>query len=223
MHHAYVIEAGIEEGVTRALAWAREALGLETTGNPDIAVLRYSFFSVDDARGVQEIATTTPVHGESRVVIIAAARMYHESQNVLLKLFEEPPAGTYLILVIPSLGVLLPTLRSRVQVLGTVAGVRNAPEISIEALEFIQAASERRSAIVTKLAKGKDEDERRENRDRALAIVNGIEIAAARAGIERQAVLLREIQVLRDYLHDRSAPIKQILEHLAIVTPKGLV
>lgn len=223
MHHAYVIEADSEEGIERALGWAEAELGLRPHGNPDVLVLRHGLFSVDDARRVQELAMQTAVGGESRLVVIAASRIYHEAQNALLKLFEEPAPGTYLVLVLPSLGGLLPTLRSRVQTLSIGNARAVTPDISDDAQRFLTGTIEERSALVKKLTSGKDEDARRENRDRAIAVLNGIEIAAARVGVLEQAALLGEIQILRGHLYDRSAPVKQILEHLAIVTPKGLV
>lgn len=89
----------------------------------------------------------------------------------------------------------------------------------------MKANKEKRSALIKKLTSGRDEDERRENREAALAIVNGIEAAAYRAGFTKPSILelLREIQILRGYLHDRSAPVKMILEHLSLVLPKGLL
>lgn len=219
MHHAFVIEAGVEEGVERALEWIEGELGLSAQGNPDVIVLRYGLFSVEDARKVLELASQAPVIGEVKVLVIAATRVYHESQNALLKLFEEPPAGTYLFLILPSLGGLLPTLRSRVQVVTRGRVQRVMPEI---AQEFIKASPEKRSAIIKKLSTGRDEDERRENRDRAILLVNGLEQAAAE-DVERNRELLRDIATLRGFLHDRSAPLKMILEHLAIVTPKNLI
>ena len=57
MHHAYVIEGEIEQGIEHALMWIKEKLGLHThmspdgsgAGNPDVIILRHDFFSVDDA------------------------------------------------------------------------------------------------------------------------------------------------------------------------------
>jgi DNA polymerase III delta prime subunit len=218
-HHAFVIEAAVEEGVEQALDWVSHELGLPTQGNPDVIVLRYTLFSVEDARRVQELAMQSPVTGDVKVMVIAATRAYHESQNALLKLFEEPPRGTSLFLVLPSLGSLLPTLRSRVQVLARKHEKSLIPEV---AQEFIKATPEKRSAIVKKLSTGRDEDERRERRDEAIVLVNGVERAAAR-DVQKHQELLRDIARLRDFLHDRSAPLKMILEHLAIVTPKNLV
>ena len=230
-HHAFVIEAEAEEGIEVAQAWAKKELGMKVENNPDIVVLRYGLFSVEEARQVSEVATGAPFVGEYKVIIISASRAYHEAQNALLKLFEEPPKGTYLFLIMPSLGGLLPTLRSRVQVLNAMKDLggpsfderpprSNIPKV---AAEFLRATKEKRTAMIKKLASGKDEEEKRELREEAIAIVNGIEAVAYKSGIgSADAALLSDIATLRGYLHDRSAPVKMILEHLSLVIPKDL-
>lgn len=221
MHHAFVIEAEAEEGVMRAQAWLARELGMVAGGNPDVIVREYSLLSVADARGVNDIAAQAPFTGEYKALIIAASRVYHEAQNALLKLFEEPPQGTYLFLIVPNAGALLPTLRSRVQVLKKHEARSTKHEIN-PAEAFLTASKEKRSALIKKLATGRDEEERRENRDKALAIVNGVEQAAYKYGLTKSIDLLNEIQLLRGYLHDRSAPIRMILEHISLVLPSSL-
>jgi len=226
-HHAFVIEAGAEEGIELAQAWVQKELGMTVRGNPDVVVLRYGLFSVEDARRVSELAAGVPFAGEHKVVIIAASRAYHEAQNVLLKLFEEPPRGTYLFLVLPTLGSLLPTLRSRVQVLSKpVPRLRSGrQEIAGPTEQFLAANKEKRSAMIKRLTSGKDEEDRRELREEAIALVNGIE-AVAYAKLKRggeAAALLSDIAILRGYLYDRSAPVRLILEHLLLVLPKNLL
>jgi len=237
-HHAFVIEAEAEEGIEAAQAWTEKELGMQVenpstgfgTGNPDIIVLRYGLFSVDDARRVLEVAASAPFTGEHKVLIIAASRVFHEAQNALLKLFEEPPQGAYLFLVLPTLGSLLPTLRSRVQILNVKSGFRNPtsdvgfrkPYISA-AEEFLKASKEKRSAMIKKLTSGRDEEEKRELRHEAIAILNGVEAIAYNKRGSKTTALLSDIAVLRGYLYDRSAPVKMVLEHLSIFIPKGLV
>ena len=217
--HAFVIEAGAEEGIEAAKAWLKKELGMRLENNPDISVLAFGLLSVEDVRRVVESASQAPFFGDTKAIVIAASRVYHEAQNALLKLFEEPPRGTHLFLILPTLGSLLPTLRSRVQVLTVDSPRAKVPE---EAEIFIGATKEKRSALIKKLTSGRDEEERRENREEALAIVTGIEALAAK-DVEKYRQLLDELQVLRGHLHDRSAPVKMILEHLAIVVPKHLV
>ncbi|MDP1707142.1 MAG: hypothetical protein Q8L30_01135 [bacterium] len=232
-HHAFVIESEAEEGIAVAQAWAKEKLGMNAQANPDVIVLKYGLLSVEDARRVSELAAGAPFVGDTKVVIITASRAYHEAQNALLKLFEEPPKGAYLFLIMPTLGGLLSTLRSRVQALTQGAVSRSSKqEIPKEAEEFLKASKEKRSALIKKLASGKDEEDRRENREEALAIVNGIEAVAyvkatpwerkSKASPSEITALLADIAILRGHLYDRSAPVKMILEHLSLVIPKNL-
>jgi hypothetical protein len=240
-HHAFVIEAGEEKGIEVAQAWSEEELKMQVKGNPDLVVLRYGLLSVEDARRVTELAASAPFVGEHKVIIIAASRAYHEAQNALLKLFEEPPVGVYMFFILPSLGGLLPTLRSRVQVLSPRKDVRRptsdvgrrTSHTLAAAEEFMKATKEKRTEMIKKLTSGKDEEERRENREEAFAIVNGIEAAVyvkatpwgrgSKASPSEIVALLSDIAVLRGYLHDRSAPVKMILEHLSLVIPKNLI
>ena len=55
-HHAFAIEAEVEEGITFAQAWVEKGLGMKAKNNPDIVVLRYGLLSVEDARQVSELA-----------------------------------------------------------------------------------------------------------------------------------------------------------------------
>ena len=231
-HHAFAIEAEAEEGITAALEWTARELGMTVSGNPDVVVLRYGLFSAEDARQVAEVATGTPFAGEHKVVIVAARRAYHEAQNALLKIFEEPPEGIHFFLVLPSLGGLLPTLRSRVQLLNADDGFPKSiiPEA---AREFLEMTKEKRSALIKKLASGKDEENRREHREEAIRIVSGIEAAAYTSfqnpskatpqQLRELSALLSDIAAFRGHLYERSAPVKMILEHLAILVPADLV
>ncbi|MBU6388507.1 hypothetical protein KGQ72_01350 [Patescibacteria group bacterium] len=221
-HHAFVIEADPEEGIAVAQAWAEKELEMRIENNPDVVVQRYGLLSVADARRITDTAAGAPFAGTHKVVIITANRAYHEAQNALLKLFEEPPPGTYMFLIMPSLGGLLPTLLSRVQLLAAEKGHRKS---FAAAEQFMKANKEKRSAMIKKLTSGKDEEEKRENREEAIAIVNGIE-AAAYGKLKRGdgvAALLSDIAVLRNHLYDRSAPVRMILEHLSLVIPKDLI
>lgn len=225
-HHAFGIEAEQEEGISVAQAWAERELGMTMHGNPDVVVLRFGLFSVADARRVAELAAGAAFAGTTKVVIIAAGRAYHEAQNALLKIFEEPPVGTHLFLVLPSMGGLLPTLRSRIVMLEA-HSAEHRTDVSDLATEFLKGTKEKRSAIIKRLTSGKDDDKKRELRDQAIALLNGIEAViyneVSQTYVKKHAELLSDIATLRTHLYDRSAPVKMILEHLAIVTPKDLV
>ena len=136
MHHAWLL-AG-KKGLGKASfarAAAREMLGAQGEGDhPDIFTLTYGpknkdeakkrdegkpfelsrGIKVDQVREMQRRLTTRPTMGGRRVVIIDPADdMEKSASNALLKSLEEPPAGTYFLLVAHSPARLLPTIRSR--------------------------------------------------------------------------------------------------------------
>lgn len=226
MHHAQVIAGESEAGISTALATIEESLGMKVKANPDVIVLRYGLLTVEDARKIISIAQQGSIGGEHKAIVVAVSRIYHEAQNALLKLFEEPPQGTYLFLVLPTVDLLLPTLRSRVVVLPLSLSTDGRPKIGTSELveDFLKAGKERRSTIIKRLVSSNDEDERRAARDEALALVQGIEEVAYTKwrGDPRLTALLSDISILRGYLHDRSAPLKMILEHISLILPRGL-
>jgi len=74
--------------------------------------------SVDQIRDMQRRLVTRPTLGARRAVVIDAADMLEKAAaNALLKSLEEPPQGTFFLLVVHQPGRLLPTIRSRCQLL----------------------------------------------------------------------------------------------------------
>lgn len=73
---------------------------------------------VDQIRAMQRRLNTRPTLGARRVVIIDPADdLETSSSNALLKSLEEPPVGTFFLLVAHRPARLLPTIRSRCRVL----------------------------------------------------------------------------------------------------------
>lgn len=74
--------------------------------------------SIEQIRDLQRKLTTRPGLSQKRVVIIDAADdLERGGANALLKSLEEPPAGTYFFLISHASDRLLPTIRSRCQLL----------------------------------------------------------------------------------------------------------
>ncbi len=73
---------------------------------------------VNQIRKLQSRLTTRPGLSDKRAIILDAAdELDRNAANALLKCLEEPPAGTYFFLVSHSSDRLLPTIRSRCQIL----------------------------------------------------------------------------------------------------------
>ncbi len=222
---SYVIAGNPDEAVKEARDFLTRAYGLSAP-SADIALRRYTLLSVEDARELISFASLMPLSGGTRGIIIATDRLYHEAQNALLKLLEEPPAGTVIVLCVPHTAMLLSTVRSRVIPLSSPS---SPPKNESEEIEkFLHGAPKEREAIVNTLTRGKDEPARRSGRDRAIRLIDGIERALYRIwstekNHARYTELIRalsDIETLRGYLYDRAAPVRMILEHLSLILPR---
>lgn len=141
MHHAWLLsgKAGLGKSAF-AIAAARELVGAGHGGahHPDILALTYGPRTKEDEkkrddgkpfdlarsirvgqiRDIQRRLITRPTLGERRAVIIDPADdLERSAANALLKSLEEPPVGTYFLLVCHSPTRLLPTIRSRCRML----------------------------------------------------------------------------------------------------------
>ncbi|MGB0720275.1 MAG: DNA polymerase III subunit delta', partial [Bdellovibrionales bacterium] len=97
-------------------------------GHPDLLTIERVYdatknkeaetLSVAELRKVEPFLRKTASEGGWRVVIIDDAdTMNRNAQNALLKILEEPPANTVLILIAHRAGALIPTIRSRTRTL----------------------------------------------------------------------------------------------------------
>lgn len=225
-HHAYFVAGDRETGILAALSFLETQRGMRIIGNPDIAVERHSLFSIDDARRVERKAHLAPVSGSSKAMVIAADRIFHEAQNALLKVLEEPSAGTTIILIVPSAGSLLQTVRSRVLPLpGTEVKKPSASEEATVFWEGTPSAREKVVESILKEAKSDDEDDKAHARTRARELAEGLTVLAHAAWRKDSKtphfLLLEDLDRLIPVLHDRSAPLKPILEHILITAPKA--
>lgn len=227
-HHAYFFAGDTEEGIQTALSFAEKKLGLKTEGNPDVIVLRYGLFSVEEARMFQNVVLRAPVGGDTKIVIVSATRFFFQAQNALLKTFEEPPAGTYLVLVLPNEGVLLPTLRSRLVALERKEGAEQKEESALTQ-EFLKAGKEEREKLIAKLldrTKSDADEEKARARADAVNLVAGLTRTAYASAREKSSpelvAFLSDMDTFAPLLHDTSPPLKLIFEHVLLTVPTGL-
>jgi hypothetical protein len=92
----------------------------QTEDNPAVLLLpkKNSSVSIEEIREIQKFVKLKTVGSKAirRVICIShAERMSSEAQNALLKVLEEPPLDTILLVCTKSVDELLPTIRSRAQ------------------------------------------------------------------------------------------------------------
>ncbi len=224
-HHAYVLEGDR----TAVIARAERAACTLAGASADYQVLSFDQLTIEQARKLRELAYQSGT-GDSRVLVIYAARIFHEAQNALLKVFEEPPSGTTLILGVPSLGILLPTLRSRLVPLPIDEAAEKEKGV---ALSFLTLSSNEREKYLTKLverSKADSDATKQEARGEATALISHLLQAAHGALMaekrphERQELVafLEDLSAFLPISHERSAPLKLIFEHILLVIPTSL-
>lgn len=113
--------------------------------------LEYDQIGIADVRICIDRAQRKPQYTAMQTLVLRADFITHESQNALLKILEEPPASTRIVLVIPEDVTLLPTLLSRVQLVETAA---EQPAAVFTA--FLQASYGERLQQIEQALKKKD-------------------------------------------------------------------
>lgn len=224
-HHAYVVPGGSAADITQALA----AAGIAAVGNANVSVRTQQVFSVADARAVRERASHFAGGGAQQFFVIDCADMTTEAQNALLKLFEEPTGRAMFFVALPSLAMLLPTLRSRMQVLTpTPKGIHGREETSeratgatgaLSAFDFLTADKRERLELVKKLLPKKKTDER-DLRGILIFLAELEHEIAALPEPEQRAQGLRALYRTRRYITDRGASHKILLEQVALLVPE---
>lgn len=209
-HHAYLIVGPAEQAVPRL----REELA-ET----EIILKRLPQFGIGESRDLRERGARAVGERERRAFVLVFESITLEAQQALLKTLEEPAARTKFFIVAPSAQMFLPTLLSRLQIIVFDRSELLAAESRALAQKFLAAKREARLALIQKLIEG--EEEPASVRYQAIQLVQSLELwfKEKQSGLpsEQEAKIFKELERARDYLHDRAASARLILEHLALM------
>jgi len=176
----------------------------------DTRVYEQEKFLMEDARDLVRVVQTTPLGGEKTLTVIAVDIIDREAQNALLKIAEEPPEYAHLVLIVRSEDMLLPTLLSRfVKVESITAG----GDVSL-AEEFLGGTTAARQKINEKILKEKDSLTGKK-------LIRDLEsIFAKRGDLARYKDEISDLMKFRQYVEQRGASLKYMLEHLALTLPQ---
>ncbi len=212
-HHAYAI-VGREESTLPALLQAlKKSIGFSSKGNPDYWYGMHEVLGISEARLIKEASGRQPLNGGKKIFVIVVQSITGEAQNALLKVFEEPSPDTHFFLLLPSAHILLPTLRSRLEIIKpTTVTLGASPSVKT----FTQSSVPNRLELVKKLLKEMEEG----TREIAVDFLDALECEYARQGSEAYRETLSNILLCKRYLRDRSPSFKLILEHLAVTIPR---
>ncbi len=116
LHHANLL-VGAPEQAESYLHSLCDSWGVGLANNPDFFAFKMETFGIEEARELKLLSTRKSVSGQAlgKMFFIAPTRLTLEAQNALLKTFEDPFPGTYFFLATRVEGLIVPTLRSRMQ------------------------------------------------------------------------------------------------------------
>lgn len=183
-------------------------------GNPDLYLRVYRSFGIDDARELRDRAQRKAIFRDARVFAIFAPGMTNDAQNALLKVLEEPPAGAIFFLIVPSPHTMLPTLRSRLQMLALAEKRRTS-----DAEEFLAASAMKRLELLKDIY----EHDEVEGRDmgKVVAFLQSLEERFAKEKPSREKTKgLAALYRARKYAGDKGSLLKALLEQMALLTPR---
>ncbi|MFT5849908.1 MAG: hypothetical protein ACI9H6_000734 [Patiriisocius sp.] len=202
-HHAIVCIASSLESADIPQAYKVQS--------SDVTHIITDRFAIADARALSTNALQKPIEQDTRVFVLVVKALPIESQNALLKLFEDPPEYAQFYLVIPQEGMLIPTLASRVSIIDSNQGTKLETNDIFET--FHKASYADRLSSIADAAKKKDVQFFEE-------IVVGAEVFASKDS-QKNAQLLSSILFIRGYLKTPGASAKMLCEELALSLPKG--
>jgi len=120
-HHVYIIEKVSDDGISAILNFVASILDIEKDphSSPNFLHIKSNQLSVDEAGKIIAFNSQKSFGengGGNKVALIEINGAGHQAQNAILKTMEEPYPNTYFLITISSASLLLPTIRSRVEI-----------------------------------------------------------------------------------------------------------
>lgn len=216
LHHAYLIEGEYGNVLPLLLEYFQKNKLIENAGN--VYQNSSETLNIDLSR---ELKATQAEKSAHKFFILGAKFFGHEAMNSLLKVFEEPAPGTHFFLITPNPHLLPATLKSRFYILSP-DKKEVSPAVRAEAERFLHTSPTTRIKMIGEFLEKFEDLEKEENNMKSSAQdwLNGIETVLYKsADLKKYVFEFEELARVRDYLADRGASTKMLLEHLALILP----
>lgn len=141
-HHAYGIETAEYIGENVASFFEKDKLAF-------VYHHRYKNLSIDDARSLRLLQSEKTE--KMFIFVLEFSTIHYEAQNALLKVLEEPSAHTHFILIFPRADILLPTLRSRLEMVFLEKNSLSQENGDLSPKEFVAMSLEDRLSLIKKI------------------------------------------------------------------------
>ncbi len=213
LHHAYLLVGDTEDVKKNLLSFINHELSFPVQANPDFWIEDHETITIEKARELIDFHLVRPFQEERKFFVLSARGITVEAQNALLKLFEEPIVGNHFFLILNDSRTLLPTLRSRIQII-----ILKEKDVSQLGENFIKLSFIDRLKMVEGIIEEK-------NKGEAKSLVQSVVSAIRRRakdeeGLKEIAPVLSDLIHIEDYFSDRAPSVKMLLEHLVFTVPQ---
>lgn len=210
-HHANLLIGSPEEAESylRSLC---DSWNIKLPNNPDFFVFKMETFGINEARELKLLSTRKAVtprqsSGQAgrKIFLIAPTRLTLEAQNALLKTFEDPFPRTYFFLATRVEGLIVPTLRSRMQMIRI---PRDLTSRSQDAEAFLSLSIKDRLLFARSFA----------DEEKSLPIfLDGLLFLLRKQGGKGELLKIKNVYNVRRFVGDTLATPRLVIEHLSLV------
>jgi DNA polymerase III delta prime subunit len=215
-HHAYCIP-GNSSVCVEIKTILENIHNIPSQANPDFYEQAHQSFIIEDARSLKALHDTRPIgHTGKKVFLISMTGITSEAQNALLKLLEEPADYAHFFIVIPSTHLLLPTVKSRLLIVGN-SDIKTENEYAKDADAFRKMAVGKKLDYVKKLVD--DISKEKKPKQDAIEFLNALEDSLySDTPRTKNLQAFEAISTARKYIHDRAPSLKMLLDYVALQT-----
>ncbi len=220
LSHAYIIE-GARDAVLPALRTLLLSFDIQTEANPDYHEYLHEAFLREHALSLRSEQSFYGADGAKKIFVVAFNTITHESQNLLLKTLEEPTRDTHIFFVVRTGQILLPTVRSRMQLIRAESNDADASD-TVDAQKFLGSSIALRMKLIESITKVKADDKQKA-KEEARVLVESLEPVLYKRFVDGEVGLhsaLEDILYAKRELAGRAPSVKLLLEHLALTLPK---
>ncbi|MDP3763831.1 MAG: hypothetical protein Q8Q92_04325 [bacterium] len=203
LHHANLLLGTPEEAEFYIYSLCK-SLGVKLANNPDFFTFRMNTFGIDEARELSRLSARKAVT-HRKIFLITPERLTLEAQNALLKTFEDPFPDTFFFLAVREEALVIPTLRSRMEICRI---PKNLALESQDAEEFLSLSLKDRLLFAKKFI----------DEEKSLPVFLDSLLLLLRK--QKQASKsVENVYNVRRFASDPAVSSRLIIEHLSLVLP----
>ena len=201
LHHANLL-VGTPEEAESYLRSLCDSLDIKLANNPDFFAFRTETFGIDEARELRLLSTRKSITSR-KIFLITPMRLTLEAQNALLKTFEDPSPDTLFFLAVREEGLVVSTLRSRMQAI-RIHG--NNASMSAEAEKFLSLSIKNRLLFAKSFADAE--------KNLSVFLDDLLCLLRKRSGMQKS---LEKVYNIKRSIGDSITIPRLVLEHLSLV------